>query len=71
MQLTESEQKKYERKAYAALDAIDHLVGKGLGGYKTENALAAIREIINEIQAAEIKARSKAKRGVGGYGGEG
>lgn len=55
--LTETERNRYERTAYVALDAVDRLVGQGLGGEMTERALSAIRELITEIQNAPSKAR--------------
>jgi NAD(P)H-hydrate repair Nnr-like enzyme with NAD(P)H-hydrate epimerase domain len=60
--LTETERKRFERKAYKALDAIDCLVGEGLGGEKTERALSAIREIINDIDNAPAKERKRGAR---------
>jgi hypothetical protein len=56
--LTETEQRRFERTAYVALDAIDRLVGHGLGGDCTERALDAIRELVTKIQNAEIKQRN-------------
>lgn len=58
MKLTQTQKDRYERTAYVALDAIDRLVGQGLGSEKTERALEAIREIIASIQNAELKTRS-------------
>jgi hypothetical protein len=67
MTLTQTQQARYERTAYVALDAIDRLVGYGLGGEKTERALSAIRELITDIQNSSPpparRGRSRKTRG--------
>lgn len=58
--LTNTERDRLERTAYRALDAVDSLVGHGLGGNDTERALESIRSIINKIQNAPEKQRRRA-----------
>lgn len=55
--LTQSQKDRYERTAYVALDAVDRLVGHGLGGNASQKALDAIRELLSEIENAPLKAR--------------
>jgi hypothetical protein len=59
--MTPSEQQKNVRTAYVALDAVDRLVGRGLGGRDTEQALEAIRELIKKIDNAPVAERKAAR----------
>lgn len=54
---TQSEYDRNIRTAYVAIDAMQRLCDRGAGSSCIERAMAAIREVINEIENTPIRTR--------------
>jgi len=58
-EMTNTEKERNIRTAFVALDAIQLLVDRGLGGLNTESCFSHIRELIRNIENAPIKNRRR------------